>query len=231
MKTIGLIGGLSWESTAVYYRWINEEVRRRLGGLHSAKLILCSVDLHEIAQRQHVGDWHGAGAILVEAARRLEGAGADCVALCTNTMHKVADEIQTAVQIPMLHIVDITATEIRRQGLSTVGLLGTRFTMEQDFYRERFRERHGLQVLVPNPDDRDVVHRVIYDELCKGIVRPESRAEFLRILHRLAADGAQAVVLGCTEISMLIDQRLTEIRLFDTTAIHAVAAVDFALGD
>ena len=230
MKTIGLIGGMSWESTVPYYRLINEAVRARLGGLHSAKLVLHSVDFHEVERLQREGDWAQAGELMAGAARSLEAAGADFLVLCTNTMHKVAGSIESAVPIPLLHIADATGDAIRQAGHSTVGLLGTRFTMEEAFYRDRLRERHGLQVLVPDEADRGIVHRVIYEELCLGLVRPGSRAEYARILAGLAARGAQAVILGCTEISMLVGPGDSELPLFDTTAVHAQAAAVRALG-
>ena len=229
MKTIGLIGGMSWESTIPYYRQINETIREHLGGLHSAKIVLYSVDFHEIEQLQHAGDWDAAGTILAEAARSLEVAGADFLVLCTNTMHKVAARIQTSVAIPLLHIADPTAAEIKRAGLSTVGLLGTQFTMEQAFYRDRLSEHHGLRVIVPEPDDRAVIHRIIYDELCLGLVKAESRSEYRRVMKNLAALGAQAIILGCTEISLLVNQEDAEVPLFDTTAIHARMAAEEAL--
>ena len=229
MKTIGLIGGMSWESTVPYYRQINEVIKARLGGLHSAKLILYSVDFHEIEQLQRAGDWVTAGLVLAEAARTLEAAGANFLVLCTNTMHKVASSIEAAVSVPLLHIADPTAAEIKRAGHSAVGLIGTRFTMEQAFYRERLSKHHGLEVIVPDTQDREIIHRVIYDELCLGVVRPESRNEYQRIMQNLAAQGAQAVILGCTEISLLIHQQDAEVPLFDTTAIHARAAAEMAL--
>lgn len=229
MKTIGLIGGMSWESTVPYYRQINETIKERLGGLHSAKIVLYSVDFHEIERHQHAENWEAAGAILADAARSLEAAGAAFLVLCTNTMHKVASSIEAAVAIPLLHIADPTATEIKRAGHSTVGLLGTRFTMEQAFYRDRLSERHGLQVIVPDSEDRETVHRIIYEELCLGVVNPESRSEYRRIMRTLASQGAQAIILGCTEISLLVNQQDSEIPLFDTTAIHARAAAEEAL--
>ncbi|MBR0566872.1 aspartate/glutamate racemase family protein [Azoarcus sp. L1K30] len=229
MKTIGLIGGMSWESTIPYYRLINETVKARLGGLHSAKIVLYSVDFHEIERLQHGGDWDAAAAILADAARALEAAGAAFLALCTNTMHKVAPSIEAAVGIPLLHIADPTAAEIRRAGYTSVGLLGTRFTMEQAFYRERLIERHGLRVIVPGPEDRAVVHRIIYEELCLGIVSPASRGEYRRIIERLASQGAQAIILGCTEISLLVGPQDSPVPLFDTTAIHARMAAEQAL--
>ena len=229
MKTIGLIGGMSWESTIPYYRQINETIRERLGGLHSARVVLYSVDFHEIEQLQRAGDWDSAGAILAEAARSLEAAGAAFLVLCTNTMHKVASHIEAAVNIPLLHIADPTAAEIKRAGYSTVGLLGTRFTMEQAFYRDRLSEHHGLRVVVPETEDRAVVHRIIYEELCRGIVKPESRSEYRRVMKSLATQGVQAIILGCTEISLLVDQHDSEVPLFDTTAIHARSAAEEAL--
>ena len=229
MKTIGLIGGMSWESTVPYYRLINERVRARLRGLHSAKIVLVSVDFHVIEALQRQGQWEEAGALLGEAARRLVHAGADFLVLCTNTMHKVAAAIESAVAIPLLHIADPTAAEIQRAGCHTVGLLGTRFTMEQDFYRARLANRHGLQVLIPDAADREIIHRVIYEELCLGIVNPDSRAEFQRIMQALVTGGAQGIILGCTEISLLVGPSDATVGLFDTTAIHAQAAADAAI--
>ena len=229
MKTIGLIGGMSWESTAAYYRQINETVKARLGGLHSAKIVLYSVDFHDIERLQQAGDWDAAGALLADAARALEAAGADFLVLCTNTMHQVAASIEAAVAIPLLHIADPTAAAIRQAGFTTIGLLGTRFTMEQAFYRDRLIERHGLQVIVPDLDDRATIHRIIYDELCLGAVLPESRSKYRRIMQGLAAQGAQAIILGCTEIALLVGQQDCAVPLFDTTALHARAAVAAAL--
>jgi aspartate racemase len=230
MKTLGLLGGMSWESTIPYYRTINETIKQRLGGLHSARIVLFSVDFHEVERLQHAGQWEAAGALLADAARRLQAAGADGLVLCTNTMHKVAGHIESAVEIPLLHIADPTAEAIKAQGLRRVGLLGTRFTMEQDFYRARLEARHGLQVLTPAPDDREVVHRVIYDELCLGRVCEASRAAYLAIIDRLVAEGAQAIILGCTEISLLVEpQHVPQVPLFDTTHLHAVHAATWAL--
>ena len=230
MKTIGLIGGMSWESTIPYYRTINETVKQRLGGLHSAKIVLYSVDFHEIEQLQRSGDWQCAGELLAQAAQTLARAGADCIVLCTNTMHKVAPQIEAAVGIPLLHIADATGQAIRRAGLNKVALLGTRFTMEQDFYKQRLSERHAIDVVVPNEMEREVVHRVIYQELCLGQIQPESRAAYCRIMQRLVEqEAAQAIILGCTEISLLVDQSDASVPLFDTTAIHAQAAAEFAL--
>ena len=231
MKTIGLIGGMSWESTVPYYRIINETVKERLGGLHSAKLVLYSVDFHEIERLQHAGDWTEAGRLLAQAACSLQAGGADFLVLCTNTMHKVADAIESAVDIPLFHIVDPTAEEIKRCGLTTVGLLGTRFTMEQEFYTGRLRDLHGIDVVVPNEVDREIVHRVIYDELCLGKSLEASRTEYCRIIQRLVARGAQGVILGCTEISMLVGTADSPVPIFDTTSIHARKAAEWALHD
>ena len=229
MKTIGLIGGMSWESTVPYYRVVNETIKRELGGLHSAKVVLVSVDFHEVERLQHAGDWDAAGAMMADAARAVQAAGADFIVLCTNTMHKVAPAIEAAVRIPLFHIADPTAGEIQRAGLRKVGLLGTRFTMEQAFYKERLRGRHGLDVVVPAADDRDIVHRIIYDELCLGRVVDSSRDAYRRIIADLVAQGAQAVILGCTEISLLVTQQDAAVPLFDTTAIHAHRAALWAL--
>ncbi|HZH26730.1 MAG TPA: aspartate/glutamate racemase family protein [Azospirillaceae bacterium] len=229
MRTLGLIGGMSWESTAIYYRHLNEIARDRLGGLHSARLLLWSFDFDEVAARQHAGDWTGAAALLADAARRLEGAGAEALVICTNTMHMLAEEVQAAAAVPILHIADATAAAIRRTGSRRPALLATRFTMEQPFYRERLRTRHGLDVLVPDEADRVEVHRIIYDELCRGTVRPEAKAAYLRVVDRLRTAGADGVILGCTEITMLIGQDDTDLPVFDTTRIHAEAAMDFAL--
>ena len=229
MKTIGLIGGMSWESTIPYYRQINELTKQRLGGLHSARIVLYSVDFHDIERLQHSGDWDAAGALLADAARALQAAGADFVVLCTNTMHKVAAQIEAAVSIPLLHIADPTADAIKSGGHTVVGLIGTRFTMEESFYRDRLRDLHGLRVIVPEPADRDLVHRVIYEELCLGNVLPDSRAEYRRVMATLVAQGAQAIILGCTEISLLVDASDASVPLFDTTALHAAAAAETAL--
>ncbi len=220
---------MSWESTVPYYRSINELVKIRLGGLHSARIVLYSVDFHDIETLQHAGKWDEAGDMLAIAARSVEAAGADFLVLCTNTMHKVAPAIEAAVAIPLLHIADPTAAEVKRAGLGTVGLLGTRFTMEQDFYRGRLEAMHGIGVLVPEQDDREFVHRVIYDELCLGIVSDESRAAYRKIIDRLVRRGAEGVILGCTEIAMLVSQSDSPVPVFDTASIHAASAVDFAL--
>ena len=229
MKTIGLIGGMSWESTVPYYRHINELVKQRVGGLHSARIVLYSVDFHDIERLQHAGQWDEAGRILAAAAASLEAAGADFLVLCTNTMHKVAPAIEAAVKIPLLHIADATAVEIQRAGLRKVGLLATRFTMEQDFYRRRLEDKHGIGVIVPDAADREVVHRIIYDELCLGAIRAASRDRYRRIIGRLASQGAEGIVLGCTEISLLVSAADSPVPVFDTTAIHAASAVEFAL--
>jgi len=228
VKTIGLIGGMSWESTVPYYRMINEGVKQRLGGLHSARTVMYSVDFHDIEELQRTNRWDEAGTLLGAAARSLEAAGADFIVLCTNTMHKVVPAIQAAVTIPLLHIADATAARIREAGIHTVGLLGTRFTMEQDFYRGRLGQR-GLTVIVPEPADRDLVHRVIYDELCLGAIRDGSRDAYRAIIGRLIAAGAEGIIFGCTEIGLLVAQADSTVPVFDTTAIHAESAVDFAL--
>ncbi|MBZ4210429.1 MAG: aspartate/glutamate racemase family protein [Rhodoferax sp.] len=229
MKTIGLLGGMSWESTIPYYRVINQRVKERLGGLHSAKVILYSVDFHDIERLQHAGDWDAAGLMLARAARALEQAGADFIVLCTNTMHKVAPAIERAIRIPLLHIADPTARQIRNDGHTKVGLLGTLFTMEQSFYSERL-QRQGLEVITPCPEDGATVHRIIYEELCLGQVLPESRAVYQKVMARLTEQGAQAIILGCTEISLLVGPADASIPLYDTTSIHALAAADEALG-
>jgi aspartate racemase len=230
LKVIGLIGGMSWESTVPYYRLINETVKQRLGGLHSARIVLYSVDFHDVEAMQRTGDWAAAGALLAAAARSLQSAGAECIVLCTNTMHRVAPEVEGAVTIPLLHIADATAGAVKAAGLSTVGLLGTRFTMEQAFYRERLSKDHGLQVLTPEEADRAVVHRVIYDELCVGRIVESSRDAYRRIMAALVERGAQAIILGCTEISLLVGAGDCSVALFDTTAIHARKAAEWSLG-
>lgn len=229
LKTLGLIGGMSWESTVPYYRQINETVRARLGGLHSARIILHSVDFADIEHLQASGQWQAAGEMLGNIAKRLEGAGADALVLCTNTMHKVADAISGAAGIPLLHIADPTALAIRRAGYTTVGLLGTNFTMEQDFYRGRLEQDHGLTVLTPPKADRDRVHQIIYQELCLGRVSDTSRQSYQRVIDGLGARGAQAIILGCTEIAMLIQPGDCQLPLFDTTALHARSAALWAM--
>lgn len=231
MKTIGLLGGMSWESSLNYYRAINEGVKAKLGGLHSAQIALYSVDFDPIEKLQHAGDWEGTASLLSQGAKHIEAAGADCLLICTNTMHKVAAEIAAAISIPLLHIADATAEVLLASNIKRVGLLGTAFTMEQDFYKGRLAEKYGLEVLVPNTDDRALVHQVIYQELCLGTLKPESKSEYLRIIAQLADQGADAVILGCTEIGMLVNQADTEVRLVDTTAIHAAKAVEFAIAD
>ncbi len=229
MKTIGLIGGMSWESTASYYQAINQGIKQRLGGLHSAKLVLVSVDFAEIENLQTSGRWQQAGQILAQAAVNLQSAGADFLLICTNTMHKVADQVQQAVHIPLLHIADATAQVLYENGISKVGLLGTSFTMEQNFYRERLATAHGVEILLPDADSRKVVHDIIYSELCLGVIREESRQHYQTVISTLADQGAQAVVLGCTEIALLITPNDVELPLFDTTQIHVDHAVNCAL--
>ncbi|AOP47845.1 aspartate/glutamate racemase family protein [Streptomyces lydicus] len=228
MQTIGLLGGMSWESTAEYYRLLNELTRERLGGLHSARCVLYSVDFAEIERLQAEGRWEQAAEILAEAAGALESAGVDMLLICTNTMHKVADEVAAAVSVPLLHLADTTAEAVRARGLRRIGLLGTAFTMEQDFYRGRL-ERHGLTVLVPDAAARGTVHRVIYEELCLGVVREESRAAYRAVIDDLVAAGAEGIVLGCTEIELLIGPEHSPVPVFPTTRLHAEAAVTRAL--
>lgn len=228
MKVIGMIGGMSWESSLEYYRIINEVVKARLGGFHSAKCLMISVDFAEIEILQQQGKWAEAAQILARAAKSLEDGGADFVLLCTNTMHKVAAEIQANIHIPFLHIADATAEKVTEAGIDKVGLLGTRFTMEEDFYRTRLTERYRLQVIIPDPDEREIVHRVIYDELVKGIIRPESKAQYMGIIERLVSEGAEGVILGCTEIGLLVKEGDCTVPVFDTTRIHAEAAVGYA---
>jgi len=228
MKTLGLIGGMSWESTVPYYRLINEAIKTRLGGLHSARLVLYSVDFEEIARLQHAGDWDAAGNVLADAAQRLERAGAEALVICANTMHKVAPAIEAVVRMPVLHVVDAVAEDIRAAGFSKVGLLGTRFTMEHPFYAERLAQ-HGLQALIPEKDDRDIVHRVVYEELCLGKIVDASRDAYRRIMAKLVAQGAEAIILGCTEISMLVGTQDASVPLFDTTAIHARKAAEWSV--
>jgi len=229
MKTIGLLGGMSWESTVPYYQIINQTIAKELGGLHSAKLLLYSVDFAEIERLQHADRWEEAGALLAEAAQRLERAGTDFLVLCTNTMHRVAEDIESRVRIPLLHIADPTAQAIRAAEFSTVGLLGTSFTMEQDFYRGRLESRFGLTVHVPEAPSRKLVHEVIYSELCRGIISEASRDDFRRVVSELVAMGAQGVILGCTEIGLLLRPADVSVPLFDTAKLHAQAAAEFAL--
>jgi aspartate racemase len=229
MKTIGLLGGMSWESTSDYYRVINEGVKKKLGGLHSAKIALVSVDFDPIEKMQHKGDWDGTAASLCKAAQQVAAAGADFLLICTNTMHKVAPQIEKAVRIPLLHIADTTAAVLLQQGVRKVGLLGTAFTMEQDFYKGRLTDRFGLEVLIPPSEDRQIVHDIIYRELCLGNIHHDSKHQYLRIIDMLAKKGAEAIILGCTEIGMLVKQDDTPVKLFDTTAIHAKKAVEYAV--
>jgi aspartate racemase len=229
MKTIGMIGGMSWESSIEYYRIINETVKERLGDLHSAKSIMVSVDFAEIEVLQREARWEDASQVMVELARSVEAGGADFLIICTNTMHKMAEEVQRSLHIPLLHIADATAGVIKARGLKRIGLLGTRFTMEEDFYRGRLVEKHALEVLVPEKSDREIVHRVIYEELVLGRIEPASKAEYLRIIAGLEKAGAEGIILGCTEIGLLVSQVDSRLPLFDTTRIHALAAVEFAL--
>ncbi len=229
MKVIGLIGGMSWESSVEYYRVINERVKEKAGGLHSAKSVMFSVDFHEVEILQQEGRWSEAAALLIDAARRVERAGADCLVLCTNTMHRVAGEIEAAIRIPLLHIADATAEKVQGCGMTKVGLLGTKYTMEQDFYKGRLTERYGIDVVVPTDADRQFVHDVIYDELCLGRILDPSRQTFLRIIDDMTDRGAEGIILGCTEIPLLVREEDTRVPLFDTTRIHAHQAVAFAM--
>jgi len=229
MKVIGLLGGMSWESTALYYRILNQQVKQRLGGLHSAQLVLYSVDFQPIEQLQAAGEWQQAGEMLAAAAQNLERAGAQCIVLCTNTMHKVAPQISAAVSVPLLHIADATGRRIQQAGLRKVGLLATRFTMEQAFYRGRLEQQFNLQVIVPAEEDRALVHQVIYHELCLGTINPASRQRYRQIMQQLVDQGAEAIILGCTEITLLVDDSDASVPLFDTTLIHAEEAVNQAL--
>lgn len=230
MKTIGLIGGLSWESSIEYYRIINQESQKRLGGLHSAKCIMYSFDFADIETLQMAGDWQAAARRMIQAARQLQRGGADCIVICSNTMHKMADDVQAAVDLPLIHIADATAEVIAADGFQHIALLGTRFTMEQDFYKGRMRDRFGLNILIPDDDGRASVHRIIYDELVRGEIKASSRRRYQAVIENLRAAGAQAVILGCTEISLLIGPEDSPIPSFDTTWLHACAAVEWALG-
>ncbi len=229
MKTIGMIGGMSWESSLEYYRIINQTIKARLGGLHSAKCLLFSFDFAEIEALQMAGDWPAATALMVQAAQQLEKGGADFVIICTNTMHKMAEAVQAAISIPLLHIADATATAVQAQGLQKIGLLGTNFTMEEKFYRGRLVDKFGLDVIVPDRPERQIVHDIIYDELCLGITKTDSRAHYRQIMADMAANGAEGIILGCTEIGLLVNQDDSPVPLFDTTLIHAETAVTFAL--
>ncbi|GAA3406054.1 aspartate/glutamate racemase family protein [Paenibacillus hodogayensis] len=229
MKTIGLIGGLSWESTAYYYRYLNQGIQARLGGLHSAKCMLHSFDFAEVVRLQETGQWQQAARLLAEAAAKLEAGGCEAVLICSNTMHSVAGVVQDAIRIPLLHIIDATADNVKKQSIRKVGLLGTQYTMEQPFYRERLLKL-GIEAIVPEAADRERVHAIIFEELCRGVLKPSSREEYTQIIERLRERGAGGVILGCTEIPLLVEQGDSPLPLFDTTYIHASAAVDFALG-
>ena len=231
MKTIGLIGGMSWESTLEYYRILNETAKEKLGGLHSAACLLVSFDFQGIEKLQHEGDWPRLTGLMVEAAKKLENAGAEIIVICTNTMHKMADSVQDSIGIPLLHIVDVTAGAIKSEGKTAVGLLGTRFTMEEDFYRERLAKNHSLNVLIPEEEERKTIHSILYDELCLGEIKEKSKNTFSRIIGNLTERGAEGIILGCTEIPLLVEQKDYEVTLFDTTMIHARAAVEWALSE
>lgn len=231
MKTIGLLGGMSWESTTQYYRLINQGIKKKLGGWHSAKIALYSVDFAPLEKLQHKDDWQGTADILIEGALKVQAAGADFLLICTNTMHKVAPEIEAALSIPVLHIADATAEVLKTKNVKRVGLLGTAFTMEQPFYKDRLTKKFGIEVVIPNKDDRAIVHNVIYDELCQGKILEESRQQYLRIIEELSTQGAEAVILGCTEIGILVQQTQTKVPIIDTTVIHAEEAVEFALSE
>ena len=229
MRTIGLIGGMSWESTQEYYRIINQRVRERLGGLHSAQCILYSVDFEKVERLQRKGEWRRLAKLMASIARKLEDAGAQGIVICSNTMHKAAEDVQKSLNIPLIHMVDATAVEIERRGLRKIALLGTRFTMEDEFYRRRLKEKHGIETIIPGEKDRAETHRIIYRELCRGILKQSSRRQLAGIVKKLAARGAQGVILGCTELPLLLKQEDAAIPLFNTTEIHAKAAVDYML--
>ncbi len=229
MKTIGLIGGMSWESSLEYYRIINEAVKQELGGFHSAKSLMYSVDFHEVEELQHKGKWEEATQMMIDAALRVERGGADFVVICTNTMHKMAGEVEKSIQIPLLHIADVTAAKIKEKAQRVVGLLGTKFTMEQDFYRGRLKENHGIDVLIPDEEERITIHTILYDELCLGSIKTVSKDKFKNIIANLEARGAEGIILGCTEIPLIVKQEDYKIFLYDTTTLHAQAAVDYAL--
>lgn len=228
MKTIGLIGGMSWESSAVYYKILNQKVNENLGGVHSCKCIMISVDFDEIAKLQHVGNWDKLGDIMIDSAQKLEKAGADFIVLCTNTMHKLSGRIEKNVNIPLLHIADVTAEVIKESKINKVGLLGTKFTMEQGFIKDRLIDKHAIETIIPNEQQRNVIHNIIYNELVKGIINEESRKIYLAIINDLKAKGAEGIVLGCTEIMLLVSKDNTESIIFDTTEIHALKAIEFA---
>lgn len=230
LKTIGLIGGMSWESTLDYYKIINETVKSELGGLHSAKCLMYSVDFAEIEVLQRENKWEQLTDIMVEAAERLKRGGADFIVICTNTMHKMADDIESRVGMKVLHIAEVTGEKVVQNGMKKVGLLGTIFTMEQDFYKKVLKENYNIDVVIPDENERETVHKVIYNELCKGVINEGSRKEYIKIINNLALNGAEGIVLGCTEIPLLIKQEDVSIQVFDTTKIHAVAAAEFALG-
>ncbi|MFX0062452.1 MAG: aspartate/glutamate racemase family protein [Candidatus Hermodarchaeota archaeon] len=229
MKIIGLIGGMSWESSAEYYRIINETVKDLLGGTHSAKSIMYSVNFQEVESLQHLGKWKELTELMVDAAQRLERSGANLVVICTNTMHKMADEVQKNINIPLLHIADATAAKIKEMGIKKIGLLGTKFTMEEDFYKGRLNEKYGLEVIIPNAEQRQIVHDVIYNELVLGEIKQSSKEQFKTIIQHLKTKGAEGVILGCTEIPLLIKQEDVDVALFDTTKIHAISAVEYAI--
>jgi len=229
MKTIGLLGGMSWESSIEYYRIINQETKKRLGDLHSAKSLMYSVDFAEIEALQHQGNWPELTKQMIQAAQNIENGGADFLVICTNTMHKMADVMQKELQIPIFHIADATAEVIKNAGIKKIGLLGTKFTMEEDFYKGRLENRHDLEVLVPNLQDRNTIHQIIYDELVVGKIKPASKEKYLAIIDKLKTRGAEGIILGCTEIGLLIKQSDSDLPVFDTTLIHAVAAVEFSL--
>ncbi len=229
MKTIGLIGGMSWESSSEYYRIINETVRERLGGLHSAECIMYSADFEQIENLQHQGKWEELTKLMLNFAQKLEGAGADFIVICTNTMHKMAEEVENNINIPLLHIADATAEKIIEKGLGKLGLLGTNFTMEEDFYKKRLEEKYNIEVIIPSQNDRRIIDSVIYNELCLGIIKQSSKEKYKEVINRLISDGADGVILGCTEIPLLVSQGDVEMPVFDTTTIHAKSAVEFAL--
>ncbi len=229
MKTIGLLGGMSWESTALYYKQINEEIKNRLGSLHSAKVVIYSVDFETIEKLQHSGEWDKTAKILSDAAKNIENASADFLLICTNTMHKVAPQIQENIDIPIVHIADATAKVLQKDKIKKVGLLGTAFTMQEDFCKNRISENFGIEVLVPDEEDIKIIHKIIYEELCLGLVKEDSKNEYLKIIEKLVANGAEGIILGCTEICMLISSNDTDVKLYDTTKIHALEAVNLAL--
>ena len=229
MKTIGLIGGMSWESSQEYYRIINETIKERLGGLYSAKIIMYSVNFEEIEKLQHQGEWKQLTKLMIDAAQRIEKGGADFILICTNTMHKMAEDVKNSITIPLLHIADAAAEKVKEKGLKKVGLLGTKFTMEEDFYKGRLKEKYDLDVIIPNDEERQTVHDIIYNELCLGEIKQPSREQYKKIIQNLAARGAEGIILGCTEIPLLIRQEDIDVPLFDTTMIHAQSAVEYAI--